>query len=152
MFILTSKSSTFPCFFISLLKSVILTAYNKRIQDVLAFYMVLFAFPFKPFNHLTYTCFNFINSYSRKSVSWKTPARAISFTSRPGSQILFKIRNERVVNITGSNSLSGKMVCLSDITEEYLTFVRNERYQLVLIPILELKISFSHPQYQHLSY
>ena len=98
------------------------------------------------------TPINYTNSVSCENISWKTPAKVISFTSRPGSQILFKIRNERVVNITGSNSLSGKMVCLSDITEEYLTFVRNERYQLVLIPILELKISFSHPQYQHLSY
>ena len=98
------------------------------------------------------TPFNDANSVSCKNIPWKTPARVISFTSRLESQILFKIRNERVINITGSNSLYGKMVCFSDKTEEYLTFVRKERNQLVLIPILELKISFSHPQYQHLSY
>jgi len=48
-----------------------------------------------------------------------------------------------------SDSLDIELAYSFNKIEEYLTFVRSKRNPLILNPIKVLKISFSHPQYQH---
>ena len=152
MFVLAKKRSSFHSLFFPFLKSINFTVYKKLSQLMLAAYMAFLTVTTNATNYYANSSGSDAITGNGENTPWKNLMKANSYTSKSGDQILFKKWIERFVCITVSDSLIIDLAYSFHKSTEYLTFVRKERNQLVLIPILELKISFSHPQYQHLSY
>ena len=151
MFILTTKSSPLLCSSLSCLKSSSFTVYKKCRLLTLAVFLILFTYTARTANCYINIPDNVTNSVPGEIIPEKTLARANSFIPNPGEQILFKRSDTCFGSISVSNSLVDDQAYSIDKINKYLTFVRYKKSKFVLNPIVELKISFSHPQYQHLS-